>query len=638
VKAGKVFLFEFADDVEAFLCQNIDGIQKLNEAAGVIGLKPSAQIKLKNIGVDAYNTLPFFGRKGHENVLDASEKMVREIRKVINIFDKTGVSESYSHFIIFYTRIFIHNLLFYLELLEQIQSVHNPSTLSVTATSQEPGQLELNSQFSYLGPVTNSFANARNINYEHACTLKNKYGTVFLSSIKSTLLNIGREIFTWMMQEKLHRKAHKNAVVLALERTYNMPRLIDEIINSGDIIVYLNSGKNDVFPILKGEFIGLNGLQFGSGKNDPMFENSVKESLNSLKSSVALERFFYCGVDLWSWVEPWLEKLLVPALRKLNFQTAKLSQLLNKVTPRLVLSQHALGLGGTLGELCLNRGIKAFLISHGSHVPPKGKFERIEWSEQGRGLIDAKYPFVAIQTPWAKRYVEDLGIRWSKPICTGPLLFAKKIESGVSSKDNKVSYKKKLQASLFPELKGKKIILHAGTPKSQSSLRLFVYETIDEYIRNINSLIKVVTRMNNVHLIIRFRPARDLNLAEFKELLVESESFTVRSDGSFSEFLLASDLLLSYGSAAIEEALQNKIPVLQYDFDGKYCHIPATQFNRNQIPHLDSCYYADSEENLAMGLTWLMGNHLDDDIDADVDWARHFFDEKDVVDDFTSTK
>ena len=178
MKGGKVFLFEFADEVEAFLDQNIDGIQKLNEAAGVIGLKPSAQIKLKNIGVDAYDSLPFFGRKGHENVLDASEKMVREIRKVINIFDKTGISENYSHFIVFYTRIFIHNLLFFLELLEQIQSVHNPSTLSVTATSQEPGQLELNSQFSYLGPVTNSFANARNIGYEHACTLKNKSGTV----------------------------------------------------------------------------------------------------------------------------------------------------------------------------------------------------------------------------------------------------------------------------------------------------------------------------------------------------------------------------------------------------------------------------------------------------------------------------
>lgn len=127
---------------------------------------------------------------------------------------------------------------------------------------------------------------------------------------------------------------------------------------------------------------------------------------------------------------------------------------------------------------------------------------------------------------------------------------------------------------------------------------------------------------------------KDLNLAEFKELLVESESFTVRSDSSFGRFLLASDLLLSYGSAAIEEALQNKIPVLQYDFDGKYCHIPATHFHRDQRPQLDSCYYADSEESLAMGLTWLMENHLDNDKDADVDWARHFFDEKDIVDHF----
>ena len=105
MKGGKVFLFEFANDVESFLDKNIDGIQKLNEAAGVIGLKPSAQIKLKSIGVDEYNTLPFFGQKGHENVLDAAENMIREIRKGIKVVDKNGISESYSHFIVFYTRI-----------------------------------------------------------------------------------------------------------------------------------------------------------------------------------------------------------------------------------------------------------------------------------------------------------------------------------------------------------------------------------------------------------------------------------------------------------------------------------------------------------------------------------------------------
>ena len=59
MKGGKVFLFEFAEDIDAFLDQNINGIQKLNESKGVIGLRPSAQIKLKSIGVDAYNTHTF---------------------------------------------------------------------------------------------------------------------------------------------------------------------------------------------------------------------------------------------------------------------------------------------------------------------------------------------------------------------------------------------------------------------------------------------------------------------------------------------------------------------------------------------------------------------------------------------------
>jgi hypothetical protein len=52
MKGGKVFLFEFADDVEAFLDQNIDGIQKLNEAVGVIGLQPSTPILFSLICAD----------------------------------------------------------------------------------------------------------------------------------------------------------------------------------------------------------------------------------------------------------------------------------------------------------------------------------------------------------------------------------------------------------------------------------------------------------------------------------------------------------------------------------------------------------------------------------------------------------
>ena len=249
MKGEKVFLFQFADDVETFLDQNIDGIQKLNEARGVIGIQPSAQIKLKSVGVDAYNTLPFFGQKGHQSMLDASEKMIREMRNVIKIVDKTGISESYSHFITTYTRTLILNLIFFLELLKQIQSVLNPSILSVTTTFQKPNQLELISQGSYLGPVANSFANVHSLGYEHASLAKEKSGNVLFSFIKSKLLKIGMKVLTWMMQKKLQRKALKNTVVLALGRAYNIPRLVNEISNPSDIIVYHNTGKIDVFPI-----------------------------------------------------------------------------------------------------------------------------------------------------------------------------------------------------------------------------------------------------------------------------------------------------------------------------------------------------------------------------------------------------
>ena len=153
-----------------------------------------------------------------------------------------------------------------------------------------------------------------------------------------------------------------------------------------------------------------------------------------------------------------------------------------------------------------------------------------------------------------------------------------------------------------------------------------MYETVDEYVRNINSLIRAVEKLDNMHLIVRFRPMKSLMLTELRGLLVDSKCYTIRTDGAFGDFLLASDLLISYGSTTIEEALQNHIPVLQYDFDGKYCHISASQFNGNPKSKLElnSCYYVDSEASLVDTLEWIINNHLNIR-NVKIDWSRHFF-------------
>ena len=96
-------------------------------------------------------------------------------------------------------------------------------------------------------------------------------------------------------------------------------------------------------------------------------------------------------------------------------------------------------------------------------------------------------------------------------------------------------------------------------------------------------------------------------------------------DGEFNDYLLASDLLLSYSSTTIEESLQNKIPVLQYDPDGKYEHIPAQELTASGKNNVSAVYSVMSKNNLIPGLLWWSEHHTEKK-NQSISWAYHVLD------------
>jgi hypothetical protein len=184
--------------------------------------------------------------------------------------------------------------------------------------------------------------------------------------------------------------------------------------------------------------------------------------------------------------------------------------------------------------------------------------------------VNANFSHVAAQTPQCQNFLRDSEDLQSQIVLSGPIIFAGK--STLSEERDT------LRTRLYKEHSRKKIILHAGTPKDESSIRPWVYETVDEYIRNINDLIEVTSRIDSTHLAIRFRALPGLTEEDFKTLLKPGSHYLVYSTGSFDEYLLSSDLLVSYSSTTIEEALCNQVSVLQYDPDGKYHHVKELPF------------------------------------------------------------
>lgn len=298
-------------------------------------------------------------------------------------------------------------------------------------------------------------------------------------------------------------------------------------------------------------------------------------------------------------VDPFLEKLeagILPHLERLAATWEGVEEVFVRAPPSAVVLQHGRGLCSVLAELADREGIPSLMVSHGSHVPPRGTHADLEWSRHAEGFFNVPHSAFAVQTALADRAFDVWGQEGTR-LPTGPLILTRiQPRSGSRRGDGKFE------------------MVHAGTPKHRGALRPLVYETEDEYVANINRLISAVEGIDGYHLTVRFRPSRWLNADEFRALLRPSEAVSVETGGSFTETLKRTDLLVSFSSTTIEEALISGVPVLQFDPDDRYSHVPAERPWRQAVAERTgpSCaYHVNSVDELPRALEWIRLNHLD---------------------------
>ena len=82
----------------------------------------------------------------------------------------------------------------------------------------------------------------------------------------------------------------------------------------------------------------------------------------------------------------------------------------------------------------------------------------------------------------------------------------------------------------------------------------------------------------------------------------------------FYQVLSISDLLINFSSTVIEDALQNRIPVLLYDRRNRYQHFQAHHITSKKAKKVSGVYYVNDSEDLKDGIEWIVNRHLDNDI------------------------
>lgn len=628
----RLVVFEFADEIRDFIRQkSIDDLREKNTT--ILAVQPCAQAFLKRQNIPYLNTTGFIDKESHQRILLKSAEIFDPLKEIFNLKDEIGVREGYRDtFLVCLRHYSVLYILWLIEIVNNAIEKIKPAAVAAVKYKYSPDRIDKMPQNERLmGIIVSKFAESRGIK----CDLYNAgndadrirmrikpFAAAILEIIKLSAFHLN----IFMLQYRSRGKR----LILYSSDSYNLKEIIESFRNAFNNVMSVVLFERPTLKNIKRIFTNrkywsmfslLPKLKYGKGKE---FSKSLIGMINQTESFLKDRKLLcYHGVDFGELVSLKLKERMLPFLKELHARTRRLSSLMKRVEPSLIVSQTSRNIFYNMAEVASINNIPSLMISHGSHVPSSNKFENMEWSEHGSGLMNTPYKYLAVQSPWALEYLNERPAR-SALLITGPLLFTK-VRNGKNQREH-------LRRKILPGRYDSTVILHAGTPKPFQSSRPYVYETIDEYVENINSMIKAAEQAGDVHLIVRFRPSAYLKTNDFTDLLNKSDCYSVHTEGSFADYLSIADVLVSYSSTAIEEALQNRIPVLIYDPQSRYCHIKdARVLDPSLSPEIYSCYYADSEKNLLWAIRWICKNHLSKEAPDSI-WGKHVFAGEKMVD------
>lgn len=270
----------------------------------------------------------------------------------------------------------------------------------------------------------------------------------------------------------------------------------------------------------------------------------------------------------------------------------QLSKLLALVSPRGILTDSlAAGPAAGVGEAASRLGIPILLLSHSSHTPQSSApaaQAMYNWARHGR-VVSRFASRLLPKTPHAASVARCACAERGKTPQSAYVWIA---SGSPATRQPGHGYR----------------VLHAGNFTQWIEHVPWVTETPDEYVDGLVRLVQVIGNLQNVKLVIRAKSKLECDPGALGTLLPDAGNVEIERRGSFSEDLAAADLLVSYSSSTIEEALHAHKPVLLWGGSQRYRHLPA----RSTPPTPDdraAVYAPRRPEDLETMLTAILGAH-----------------------------
>lgn len=630
--AVNLIFLEFVDEAKTFLCEYLKDIHATPENFQIVSFHPLVDAYMKENNVSSISSFHFCLTESHGNLLAVLEEYTEQVREHCVLQDSTGVEGSYVENLLLYLRVKISVWLYRVEVISNAIECYQPKTIIISIGSK-PNRVKSDlwtEPILWTTPDLGIILDKRYITeiIEQICLnrkiilkkiqIRNSLKDIKWKTIKNLISVNMKNIKNRLKREMkilLFRyleyfvKPCSNMIIVPSEG-YNIDCVLEDLrkeLNKNYDLTFLempwSKSLKDIFNILINKTRQPYRYLFFNTSRKVAFSRDFVEQKKIFckKLYTLIDGWTYRSVSPASWLKQDYEYILERrVVDKTYYQAVNLNKFLDVWKPVFVLSQFSRGMTAVMGELCKIKQIPSLMIPHGSFTPIQDKYSKKEWKENALGMVNTPYKYLALQTPLIEEFIKNVPVK-SMPIITGPLLFGRKI------RNHNVTGNFRKQYAPNDE----KIVLHASTPKHRKGQRLFTYETLDEYVDGLYSLVETVGKIKGVHLIIRYRPAEGLEPEKLRKILPESKSYSLATTGSFNDYLSIADILVSYSSTTIEDALQNNIPVLIYSKYNRYKHIGGIELMPGKSDVQPSpVYNVNSETNLLFSIRWILENHL----------------------------
>jgi hypothetical protein len=644
----KIFIAEVAEELKGFL-EYCSRTGKNPSEFLVVSLQPEVKVLCKEKGIQYVDTLPFFTNESHVRVLKKSHALTTLILKKLSFEAEPSIKNVFIDTFIFYSRFYINNFLWVIEVIKGIKKAYKDIDFFILRrdVKQEPIAAKANPFWIKRDLFVDSLA-------EKYCKKHHLRVNVFKETTPFTEEKKGREsrkikniLETWtrkMFLLKLKKMSRFHSIFITVP-SYNLDRVCRDIQSKfpGVLAVtdlpgpisarrYLKLFLKELLKLVTGktvdkQLVSVPLLLFNP--KDPAVRETalekIKESYQTFASQYHQE-FEYEGCSFWEEFNRKVETDLLDVIASV-FETAEAQRaFLGYLKPKLVLSPVSTAEFQGWAEVSKSLDIPALVIPQKTLVVPSNEIARIEEYYIGRAQVTDAFDFAAAQSPLVTEYLKWSGYK-GHIIETGNMIFAR-IDPG-KRKEKRDAFFKEIGAD-----ENTRIIVWAPSMKTRRSRRFYVLESIDELTSAMADVFEVVSRMKDVHLIFRIHPGDAITRDEIYALLPVPANVSVSDSGTFEAVLATADLLLSFSSTAVQEALINYITILLYDKWERYNHLNANGVNHSTPTKISAAYYINKKEDLSSSIQWILNEHARKNVPREIfkeyvfieDNGSHFFD------------